>query len=226
MQPVGFFDPKDPQSGTNANLPGFVGIPRIPGESLEQYQARLMKAQLPYQQANAERKQIEDLANTEETKSRKILDEQTSIQKQRLNDLAALLAEQQNRQFNRDIPGIANTAQGKGFLETSGFGDQLADRYTELQEDTTTQLARQGLTDRDLAVKTIGDIGTNNNNLMTGGLQRQFSVTDNARAEELARELGRMGVSAPAKGPSKTDELINAAGPIMSGVGALKAAGV
>ena len=221
---AGFFTPTDPNSGTTPFLPGFQGIPRIPGESEQQYQARLQQAQLPYQQANAERKQIEGLAGTEEAKSRAILDEQGQLQKTRLNDLASLLAQQQNTQFNRDIPGIANTAQGQGFLETSGFGNALSRDYTNLQQDTTNQLAKQGLTDRDLQIAGIGKIGKNNNDLMTSGLQRQFSVTDNARAEQLARELGKMGVSAPAKGPSNTDTFLNNAGPILSGVGAVKGA--
>lgn len=218
-------------SNTNQNnnaapnfLPGFAGIPRIWGESEKDYQARLLIAQRPYQQANAERNQIRELAKTQEGMSRKTLDEQKAVQKARLNDLAALLAEQNNRTFNRNIPGIANTAQSQGFLETSGFGNALARNYTDLAQDTTDKLMLQGLTDRDLEISTLGNIGNNTNALGNSALQRQFSVTDNARAEELARELGRLGVPAPAKGPSTTDKLITSSGPILSGVGAIKGA--
>jgi hypothetical protein len=220
---VGFFDPSG-GTGTNQFLPGFRGLPRIPGESDAAYQARLAKAQAAYQQANVERKQITDLAGTEEANSRKILGEQGDLQKQRLNDLATLLAQQNNQQFNRDIPGIAETAQGQGFLETSGFGNALSRDYTNLQQDTNNKILSQGLADRDLQIQGLGGIGTNNNNLATSGLQRQFSVTDQARADDLARELGALGVPAPAKGPSGLDKALTYAGPILSGVGAVKAA--
>ncbi len=202
ITPVGFFDPS-PTGGTTSNLPGFRGIPRRPGESLADYQVRLQEAQAPYQQANAERKQIEDLSKSEEAKSRSILDEQTGIQTKRLNDLAALLAQQQSTAFNRDIPGIAETAQGQGMLETSGFGNALSRDYTNLEQDTSMQLAKQALADRDLQVSSLGEIGKNANDLTTGGLERQFSVTDNARAEDLAKELARLGQPAPTPAPKR-----------------------
>jgi len=219
-----FFDPEEPRTGMTDALPGFIGLPRKPGESLADYQLRLQEAQLPYQQAKAERKQIDQLAKDQETGSRNILNEQKTIQQQRLSDLATLLAEQQGTAFNREIPKIANTAQGQGFLETSGFGNSLADKYKELTEDTSFQIARQGLSDRDLEISGIGDIGANNRNLGVSGLERQFSVTDNARSEALARELGKLGVPAPMKQPSTTDKLLTNAGPILSGVGAVKGA--
>ena len=84
----GFFTPSDPQSGMTNSLPGFTGIPRIPGESLEQYRARLQQAQLPYQQALGEKQQIDKLAGTEEAKSRAILGEQGDLQKTRYRDAA------------------------------------------------------------------------------------------------------------------------------------------
>lgn len=219
-----FFDPYSPNSGTNSNLPGFVGIPRIPGESLEQYRARLMKAQQPYQQANVERKLVDQLSASQEAKSRAILGEQSGLQKTRLQELAQLLAQQQDTTFNQDIPGIAETNQAQGFLETSGFGNALANRYRDLTANTSAEIAKQGLADRDLQIKGLGEIGTNANSLSTAGLERQFSVTDNARSEELARELAKYGVPAPAKEPSGFDKALQYAGPVLSGVGAVKGA--
>lgn len=219
-----FFDPYQNNLGVNPNLPGFPGLPRKPGESDKDYQLRLMEAQRPYQQANIERQQIEKLAGTEEAKSRAILGEQTKLQEQRLSDLASLLAKQQDAKFNRDIPDIAETAQGQGFLETSGFGNALAKRYKDLTAQTSEELARQALTDRDLAINSTGQIGQNANDLYTSGLERQFSVTDNAKSEALARELAKYGVPTPAKGPSTTDKLLQYGGPVLSGVGAVKGA--
>ncbi len=205
-------------------LPGFAGLPRKWGESDADYQARLQEAQRPYQQANIEKNQINDLAGTEEAKSRGILSEQDTLQKQRLNDLASLLATQNNQQFNRDIPGIANTAQGQGFLETSGFGNALSRDYTNLQQDTNNKLATQALADRDLQIQGIGKIGDQTNGLSTSALQRQFSVTDQAKANDLAMQLGRLGVPAPAQQPSTTDKILGATGPVLSGIGAVKGA--
>ena len=211
-------------AGHNEFLPGYIGIPRKWGESDKSYSARVKEAQQPYQQANSEGKQIRDLAKTQETNSRAILSEQEMIQKKRLNDLASLLATQTDQKFNRNIPSIAESAQGQGFLETSGFGNALARNYTDLQEDTNNQLLMQGLSDRDLSIKSLGDISSNRNSMGNSALERQFSVTDNARAEALARELGKMGVSAPAKGPGTTDKILNNAGPILGGIGSIKGA--
>lgn len=224
MADNGFFAPTDPYSGRSTAIPGFSGIPRIPGESDAQYQRRLMEAQAPYQEANLQRKQITDLGAEEAAASRTSLTEQDALRKSRLNDLATLLATQTDHQFNRDIPTIANTAQGQGFLETSGFGNALSRDYTTLKTGMADEIAKQGLSDRDAYINGLGDVTTNQNAMRTGGLQRAFSVTDNAKANELALKLGAMGVPAPAQGPSTTDKLIGAAGPILSGVGAVKAA--
>lgn len=222
---TGFFTPTDPLSGTNPNLSGFSGIPRIPGESNAQYQARLMAAQQPYQEARLDRNLISKLGDDEALRSRTTLTEQDALRKTRLNDLATLLAGQTDTQFNRNIPGIANTAQNAGMLETSGFGTALSRDYTGLKTDMAQQIAKQGLADRDAYITGVGDITTNRNSLDTSGLERQFSVTDTAKANELALKLGQMGVPAPAKGPSNTDKMLGYAGPILSGVGAVKGAG-
>lgn len=205
--------------------PGSPGIPTIPrrwGESADAYRQRLMEFQAPYQIAAQERKMVEAEALKQEGKSRSILGEQTDIQKKRLAELTTLLAGQQKTQFNQDIPGIAETAQGAGMLETSGFGNALANRYKELTANTSAELARQSLTDRDLEIGELGKIGAGANNLSTAGLERQFSSSDLARSETLARELARYGVPAPAKEPSSFEKILPYAGPVLSGVGAMK----
>ena len=225
--PVSFFDPEQYGSGTNPNLPGFAGIPRIPGESQQAYQRRLMEAQAPYQQANLERQQIEKLAGTQEAQSRKTLAEQEGIQRTRLDELTKLLAGQEDRHFNTAIPELANTAQNQGFLETSGFGQALSNARVGYAADTDAELKKQALADRQLSIDAIGNIGKNNNDLSTSGLQRQFSVTDNAKSEALARELGKMGIVAPSKAskPSDLQTGLAVAGPILQGYAATKTAG-
>ncbi len=200
----------------------------LPGETYAAYQQRMIDTGMNNEASNPgaakDAYQLKSLQDTEEAKSRAILGEQGDLQKTRLSDLAKLLTDQQTSQFNRDIPGIANTAQGAGMLETSGFGGALANRYKDLSAATSNAIAKQGLADRDLQIQGLGAIGTNSNNLSTAGLQRTYSTEDLTRSEELARELGRMGVPAPAQQPSTSDKLIGAAGPILSGVGSIKAA--
>ncbi len=203
----------------------------MPGESFADYQQRTIDTGIGNEADNPNAAKdaylLHDLQGTEEAKSRAILGEQTGIQKTRLNDLAKLLTETQDAQFNRDLPGIANTSQGQGFLETSGFGTALANRFKDLSAMTSEKIAEQGLKDRDLEVSAIGDIGTNSNNLATGGLQRTYSTEDLTRSEELARELGRMGVSAPANVNTSADNFARyaqGAGSLLGGIGAVKGA--
>lgn len=186
--------------------------------------ANYVKGTPAAQQGATDYYDIMRLGSAEEARKRKILEEQKGIQSTRLSDLAKLLAQQQNDTFNGDIPEIANTAQGKGFLETSGFGNALADRYQTLTEDTSLAIAKQGLADRDFEVGSIGDISSGTGDLNTSALQRKFSVADNAKSEALARELAKYGVAAPAAQPSTMDKALQYAGPILSGVGSVKGA--
>lgn len=220
----------------NINDPVFDPVPNRslygeqpkPGETWAQFLERTklyMKLASPEEMQRAKDTfDAQALAQTEESKSRSILGEQAGLAKTRLNDLASLLAKTQDSQFNRDIPGIAETAQGKGMLETSGFGNALANRYKELTAQTSEELAKQGLADRDLEIKGLSDIGVNSNNLGTATLERQFSNEDLTRSEQLAKYLAPFGVPAPAKEPSTTDKALQYAGPILSGVGAVKGA--
>ena len=174
-----------------------------------------------------DRASIEQLARMEEERKRKVLEEQKGIQSKRLTDLAALLAEQQKTEFNRDIPQIANTAQGQGFLETSGFGNALSRDYTNLTKDTSMELAKQGLADRNFEVGAIGDISEGTGGYNQSALARKFSVLDTDKANNLAFELGKMGVSAPAvyHGPSDAEKFAAVAGGVGSiaqGIGATK----
>ncbi len=194
-----------------------AGTGRLPGETDQQYQQRLYSAGLDLNTINK-------LITTETNTSQTALDKRTSLQKQRLNDLADLLSKQNKDTFNADIPGIANTSQKAGMLETSGFGQALGQDYTNLQMTTDQAIAKQALADRDLEINGVGSIASNTNNLTTAGAERGFSVNDTDKANQLALQLGQMGIPAPAQQPSTTDKIINSTGPILSGVGAVKAA--
>ncbi len=206
-----------PAYNQNSDSNPFLGYPKLPGESDQAYQARLY-------QAGVDKNTINQLTTQETNTSQTALDKQTSLQKARLNDLATLLAGQNKDTFNADIPGIANTAAKAGMLETSGFGQALGTDYTNLQRQTDQQLAQQALADRDLEINGTGTIANNANALATAGVERQFSTSDQDKANNLALQLAPYGVPAPAQQPSTTDKVINSAGPILSGVGAVKAA--
>ncbi len=173
-----------------------------PGETWGQFLERTQLHTKVDRQGLAEAEdafKVAQLSQANEAKSRSILDEQSGLQKTRLNELVSLLAKQQGDQFKMDIPQIAETAQGQGFLETSGFGNALANRYKELTAGTSAEIAKQALSDRDLQIKGIGDIGRGATDLATAGVERQFSTEDLTRSEELARELAKYGVAAPTK---------------------------
>lgn len=200
----------------------------LPNETWSQFLERTgIYKSLPDKAALAEVEdafKVAQLQQAQEAKSRGVLEEQKGVQSQRLGELTSLLAKQQDAKFNREIPGIAETAQAGGFLETSGFGNSLANRYKELTAETSEALARQSLTDRDLEVTSLGAIGKESNATGTAGLERTFSTEDLSRSEILARELAKYGVPAPAKEPSTFDKTLQYAGPVLSGVGAVKGA--
>jgi hypothetical protein len=197
----------------------------LPGETLQQYQQRMSDTgQVNFAQNPTEaldNYKLGQLQQETEAKARGTLGEQKTVADRRLKDLASFLSSEENRKFNQDIPGIAETAQAQGFLETSGFGNALADRRAQLMGDTSARLTEQGLADRNLEINALGGIGQNYNNLATSGLERTYSTEDLTRSEALSRELAILGVVNPQK-VSDTDKALQYAGPILTGIGALK----
>lgn len=200
----------------------------LPGEDFQQYQQRMSDTgQINFAQNPTEAMdnyKLFQLQGETEAKARGTLGEQKTIADQRLKDLSSFLASEENRKFNQAIPEIAESSQAQGFLETSGFGSALARERAKLVGDTSARLTEQGLADRDLEIRGVGGIGQNYNDLAVGGLERTYSTGDLTRSEALSRELARLGVVNP-KEPSSTDKILQNAGPILSGVGAVKAAG-
>lgn len=135
---------------------------------------------------------VEREAIRQKTQQKTVLEQQKGIQKDRLGELATLLAAQEKRQFEDAIPEIASTAQAQGFLETSGFGNALAREKARLAANTQTALGLQALDDRDFEVQAVGDIVKNLNQMQTAGLQRKFGLDDREYSENLARELARL----------------------------------
>ena len=114
---------------------------------------------------------------------------------ERLTDLATLLGQQADRQFTQDIPGLAESAQARGQLDSSAFGADLARRRSDLANRTTEALALQGLSDRDAEI--LGQLQASNTQrgFQTAGLQRDFGLSDDA--SNFARQLDIARLTTP-----------------------------
>ncbi len=208
-----------------ANNPGVLGAQPLPGETWSQFLQRTgayKNAADPAALSAAEDAfKVQQLKNQETSTSQTALDAQTASRSKNLNDLASLLAKSNDTQFNLDIPGIANTAQNQGMLETSGFGQALANRRSQLTADSDLLLGKTAIANADTAANGIGDIATNANAIDTAGLQRTFSTEDQSSAAALAKVLAQYGVPAPAPQPSTLDKVLQYSGPLLSGAAAL-----
>lgn len=175
---------------------------------------------------------IEREAIRQQGQSELVLEAQSQERERRLADLADLLGREGERQFGIDRPLIAEGAQEAGLLRSSGFGEALARRNTDLQGQIAFQLAQQGLADREADIGGVGDILRGRQGFQAGGLERRFSLEDFERQAQLARELGATsapGVPQSGKGGTTQNVLGGAAlgatigsggGAIGSGIGA------
>ena len=188
------------QTGVPRYIPSLP--PRKWGESEVAYRQRVMDFQAPMQRTEGGVRQLVDETTNLDAAT---LEKQKGIQSQRLQELSSFLAAEEGRKFNQSIPEMAETAQGQGFLNTSGFGNALARERVKLAGDTSARLTEQGLSDRDFEVNALGGTNTNTKELLTGGLERKFSLEDLDRSEALSRELARLGIVNP-KGESNTDK--------------------
>lgn len=200
----------------------------LPNETFQQYQQRMADTGLINFAENPTEAQdayaIYQLQNELEGKSRGIIGEQNEVAKTRLQELAGFLSGEESRKFNEAIPEIASSSQAQGYLETSGFGQALANKRSSLMADTSARLTEQGLKDRDIEIAGLGKLGREYNDVATAGVERDFSTEDLTRSEQLSRELARLGVVNP-RGESDSEKFANYAGAIGSvagGVGALK----
>jgi len=150
----------------------------------------------------SDRGQAELEAQRQATQLKGTLEEQKTLRDQNRAQLAQLLADRQTESFNRAIPQLTEHANTQGILRSTGFGEQLAQKYTDLTADTQYQLAQQGLGDSEKYVGGLGDIANVKAGLQTGGLQRQFSLDDASRSLQMAYEMA--GLSQPSSSSGKT----------------------
>ena len=117
------------------------------------------------------------------------MDERTAFRKQAIGDLAKMLSTQASQNFERSIPQIAEDANTKGIFSSTGYGEALARKQNELQQDIGTNLSLQGIKDRELTASGMGDITDARIGSMQSGLQRQLSLQDFAQNRTTAKEF-------------------------------------
>lgn len=151
------------------------------------------------------------------------LDQQKTLRDENRRKLAETLAADRTEAFNRAIPQLAEHANTQGILRSTGFGDLLSQKYTDLTRDVQSRLAEAEYGDSEKYVGGLGDVANVRAGLQTSGLQREFSLDDASRSEDLARELALL--SKPSEGGGKSSgekwaQGVTAGGTLLSGAAA------
>lgn len=115
---------------------------------------------------------------------------QNDARKKYLTDLSGLLQEQQRQQLSTELPGIYEDLNTRGLLRSSGLGNELGRRQSELAAQTSSELARQGLTYSDEYTSGLGGIQNAYLGARNSALQRRFSLEDLDTNVRASKELG------------------------------------
>ncbi len=164
--------------------------------------------------------QAELLAQRQGADLQTTLDQQNKVRADARTALASQMADYQNQQFGRAIPQLAEQANTQGILQSTGFGDLLANKYSQLTQDTNNQLAQQAESDAQQYAGGLGDIANVKTGLQTSGLQRNLSLEDQNSTSSLAQTLAKLS-QPQSTGPSskaQTNTALASAG--LQGLGA------
>lgn len=104
----------------------------------------------------------------------------SNIRRTRRDELAKILSSQVDQDFKNAIPQIAEDANTKGILTSTGYGEALARERSRLSERSNLELAKTGLSDLDAEASL-------RESLAAGGL-------DSGQQSELARLSGERNV--------------------------------
>lgn len=213
-------------SPTDANLPGPNGGPNDGGQSTQDIlnivgngqngiDARTDQGKL-LNQGDINAKQLAETLALQQQLKDQALTKYGQTNQDNLKSLAQMLSENQMNLFNRSVPDLAEQANTKGILKSTGFGDLLANKYSQLTQDTQQQLGLQGLNSQQQLAQMgyqnatdyangLGDVVNTKIGAANSGLQRSFSLADYERQLQDAIKYG----SAPqTSGPSKTSGAI------------------
>ncbi len=174
----------------------------------EEYQTRLREELIPKNVTGEERARLlaeipddigfdtdrfaierEGIRQSQQTK--RTAAEQATRRQQGLVDLTKLLSERDSRLFKDAIPEIAEEANAKGILKSSGYGDSLAHERARLQAGSSEAIAKQAISDRDLDVNSLAAIIGQQQGFQSDGLSREFSTKDYTKQQNDALYLAR-----------------------------------
>lgn len=130
------------------------------------------------------------------------LDQQKALRDENRRKLAETLAADRDEAFSRAIPTLSEEANTRGMYRSTGFGELLANKYTDLTRDVQSKLAEAEYGDSEKYVGGLGDIANVRAGFQTSGLQREFGLEDAARSADLARQLAILSRPSESSGKS------------------------
>lgn len=117
-------------------------------------------------------------------------EQQVAGRKAMLDELSGVLQKQQQAMLNDQMPGIYEDLNTRGLLRSTGLGEKVGLEASKLARQTSEELAKQGIMDRNAA---INDLGTIEENYLGGrgsAIQRRFSLEDFDRQVAAGVKLG------------------------------------
>lgn len=202
-------------AGNKNNNPGAPIVqPSLP----EQYQQKLREEIVPTNlDPEARAKIINSIPNDvdlfsdegriEQERIRQLIESEKALagrkteRQTKLDELAGLLSSRRDTLQERAIPQITEQSNAAGQLDTTAYGQAIANNLTKLEEDSQFALSSQALSDRDVNMAEALDILGRSQQFQTAGLERTFSREDQSRSQDFAMRLAEL--SKPTQ-PSKT----------------------
>jgi len=160
-------------------------------------------------------------AELQKNLSQQTLQSQYQARSKYLTDLSGLLQQQQSQQLTQALPGVYEDLNTRGLLRSSALGNELGQRQAALAQETSNQLAKQGLSYSDQYTSGLGNIENTYLGARNAALSRRFSLEDLGTNIQASKDLGF--ALQPAKQEAPKNAAVPAAG--IGAVGQIAAAG-
>jgi len=194
-------EPSLPQQPPQAGQPGLpqqvpggsgqLGAPTQPGVGI----GTLIGDPLRLNEAlSPERQQIEVFGRRQEEQLRQLFETQEQQRRAGIQDLSQFLAGEEQRKFKEAVPGIQEGLNTQGLLRSSALGQAMARQRGQLGAETQSALLAQGLSDREAQLAQTEQILGSRLGAQQAGFEREISLEDIEREQDLARQLAAMGM--------------------------------
>lgn len=120
-----------------------------------------------------------------------LLNSQQGMRDKTRAELAQILNDQMDRQFNDQMPSYLEDLNTRGLLRSSALGDRLATERAKMAASVNEQLALQGITDQYGGIDALTGVNDQYLKSRQAGLSRRFSLEDWARQMQASKELGQ-----------------------------------